>query len=113
MTKTDKEERYPIGTEVYYSLEDYETGEDIIYKGTITKIYYTDLDVADTTLHLKMYEVNEGLGMQCNAFYTIEELFALKNRLEQTYLELSKDKLIAEGTTAHVREDKVPTNMDN
>lgn len=113
MTKKINEEKYPIGTEVYYSLDDYETGEPIIYKGKITKIYYTDLDVADTTLHLKMYEVNEGLGMQCNAFYTIEELFALKERLEQTYSELSKDKLLLGGKIAHVREDKVSNNMDN
>lgn len=116
MTKT--KEKYPVGTEVYYSLEDYNTGEDIIYKGKVRKIYYTDLELNDKTFHLKMYEVRKGLGMQSNSFYTLEELFKLKTRLEETYHDLTKDALLIDKQVyregdIHVGEHEVQDNMDN
>jgi len=89
-----KVEKYPIGTEVYYSLEDYDSGEDIIYKGTISKIDYHDFKIKDNSYHMKMYQVNKGLGMQCNAFYTLEELYKMANRLQYLTKEYYKEKAI-------------------
>ena len=91
-----KKEKYPIGTEVYYSIEDYDTGESIIHKGKITKIFYNDLNLNGKTIHSKFYEINNGWSMQENCFYTINELFKMKERLEYLQNELSKEKLINE-----------------
>lgn len=114
----ETKEKYPIGTEVYYTLEDYDTGEDIIYKGKVRRIYYTDFELNEHKFHLKMYEVNKGLGMQSNNFYTIQELFKLKQRLEETYQDLAKDALLIDKEVyregdIHVGEHKIQDNMDN
>lgn len=71
-----------IGDKVYYSLEDYDTGEDFIYEGVVKDIYLQDIDIGGKNIELKMYKVADGLAMQRNAFYTIEELFKMKERLE-------------------------------
>lgn len=89
----DEVEKYPIGTTVYYSVEDYDTGKECIYEGKITNIYYKDLELNDTKVHMKLYAIGDGLSMQCNAFYTLEELFQLKERLEYLQQEVVKDKL--------------------
>lgn len=95
-------ERYPIGTTVYYTLDDYFTGEPIIYSGTITDITVQDLYLNNKHLKCKFYKLDNGIGLMKNSFYTLHELFQLKERLEVTMNEFRKDKLLAQdgGTNA-------------
>lgn len=88
------EEKYPIGTEVYYQLEDYDTGEDLIYKGKITDIYNHEVNLLNKKHKMKIYKINDQIGMQRNAFYTLEELMAMANRLQYLTKEIDKTKAI-------------------
>lgn len=86
-------EREPleVGSKVYYKLEDYNTGEDVIYEGTVRKIYTAPLPVKDKDGKNKMstfYEVAEGLGCQRNAIYTIKDLFKIVDWAEEKYYSL-------------------------
>lgn len=85
---------YPvkIGDKVYYSIEDYNTGTEIIYEGAISKIYDTTIKIKDKDLTMTLYQVADGLSMQRNAFYTLPELFDLKSRLEYLHNNL-QDRL--------------------
>lgn len=85
------DEKYPIGTEVYFTMEDYNSGDEIIYKGVVSDIFYHKLKLKDVTLNMKLYRVGDGIAMQCNAFYTLEELFQMKERLIYLQHELGKD----------------------
>lgn len=71
-----------IGDEVYYTWEDLNTGEDLIYKGTIVDIIKKPIKINDIELNHTFYMLDDGMGVQRNCCYTIEELFELKNRLE-------------------------------
>lgn len=73
-----------IGDEVYYSVEDYDTGNDVIYKAKIVNIIKEDIHLGDTILKdCIFYKLDNGTGVQRNACYTIDELFQLKERLEE------------------------------
>lgn len=99
-----EEEKYPVGTEVYYSLDDFDSGEPVIYKGVIKAIHRNDIKLGPhpkdpkgmpTILKdAKFYEVNDGLSLMCNAFYTLDELFELKDRLELLMHETNKQRLL-------------------
>lgn len=92
LTRKDFQNNEPrVGDEVFYSLEDYDTGEDIIYKGKITKIFMQDVTFiyansgkeTKTKKYIRLYQVADGLAMQRNAFYTIDELFKMREKLEE------------------------------
>ena len=99
----DKEEKYPVGTTVYYTWDDYDTGEPVIYSGTITKITMQTINLKDKKFKAKFYQLDNGIGMMYNSFYTIEELFQLKERLETRMNEYRKDLLLAEDGGTNVR----------
>lgn len=88
------EEKYPIGTEVYYSLEDYNTGEDIIYKGIVQNIEIKKVNLLDKEYEMKMYMLDTRMGMQCNAFYTLKELYDMAERLRYIKQIYDKDKIL-------------------
>lgn len=72
----------PLGTTVYYSIEDYDSGDEVIYEGKITKIYDAPLQLQDTTINIHLYQVADGLSMQRGSFYTLPELFQFKDRIQ-------------------------------
>lgn len=72
-----------IGDVVAYSLEVYDTGEDVIYTGVIQDIFFQTIQIGKVKRNIKLYKVNDGLAMQRNAFYTMDELFNMKERLEK------------------------------
>ena len=88
------EEKYPIGTEVYYSLEDYDTGGEAIYKGKITDIYDHEVNLLNVKHKMKIYKIDNKIGMQYNAFYTLEELIKMADRLKYLTKEIDKTKAI-------------------
>lgn len=90
----EEKEKYPVGTKVYYSSEDYNTGEDVIYEGEVQDIYYHTLNLGGKELNMKLYKINDGLSMQCNAFYTLEELMSMANRLQYLLNEFDKEAAI-------------------
>ena len=90
----EEKEKYPVGTKVYYSSEDYNTGEDIIYEGEVQDIYYHTLNLGGKELNMKLYKVNDGLSMQCNAFYTLDELMSMAQRLQYLVDEIDKEKVL-------------------
>lgn len=89
-------EKYPVGTKVYYSLDAYETGEPTIYSGTITRIDNSNIKLLNTELPAKVYYLDTEIGLMSNSFYTIQELFQLKEKLENTYNEYRKDLLLSQ-----------------
>lgn len=80
----NKDEKYPIGTEVYYSLDDWDTGEPVIYKTKVKAIVMKDIKIPITEkeMKVKIYQMENGWGMSKNSFYTLKELFDMKERLE-------------------------------
>lgn len=72
-----------IGDVVAYTLEIYDTGEDVIYTGVIQDIFFQTIQIGKIKRNIKLYKVNDGLAMQRNAFYTMDELFNMKEKLEK------------------------------
>lgn len=99
----DTKEKYPVGTTVYYTLDDYDTGEPVIYSGKIVKITNQTLNLNGKKFPAKFYQLDSGLGMIYNSFYTIEELFQLKEKLELTMNEFLKDKLLSQEGGTNVK----------
>lgn len=88
-----KDKELPLGTTVYYSLEDYTSGDEIIYSSTITEIYDKELKFPNgTTLPIHFYRLDDGLSLQRCSFYTLPELFQLKDRLQFIQNNIRGDK---------------------
>lgn len=94
----DKIEKYPIGTKIYYSLEDYDTGEPVIYKTKVKTIFIKNIQIPITKkeMKVKIYEMEDGMGMTKNAFYTLQELFDMKDRLEMNINSCDKETILKE-----------------
>lgn len=79
-----------IGDRVFYSMEDYESGEDIVYEGYVHSIHENHrLEIGNMDLCMTFYEVSDrpggeprGIGMQRNCLYTLKELFEIKDAYE-------------------------------
>lgn len=93
-----QKEKYPIGTRVYYSLDNWDDNGMSIYSGVIEDIKIQDLKVGDKSFKVKFYYLDNGMGLQRNAFYTIDELFQLKERLEQNMQSVEKEILLGKST---------------
>ena len=73
-----------IGDEVFYSIEDFNTKEDVIYRGVVSSINnHVLLKVGDKEIETTFYTVNEGIGMQRNSLYTLKDLFRIKEWAEE------------------------------
>lgn len=93
-------EEVKIGDHIYYAMEDYNTGEDVIYEGYV--IGFNDnqtLKLDDKVMNLgRFYNVSDIpngemiVGLQRNCFYTINDLFKIANKQEE--LNNLKDKSI-------------------
>lgn len=70
-----------INTTVYYELED-QDGNPTYYTSTIKSIHQHPLTLLDTTIHPTFYYVDDTLGLQRNAFYTLPELFHIKDNYQ-------------------------------
>ena len=87
-------EELRLGDEVYYSMEDYSTGEDIIYKGYVVGMNDNQtLKLKDKTIKLGVfYEISDRpygeviVGMQRNCLCTIKDLWDIKNKYEEMML---------------------------
>lgn len=88
------EEKYPIGTKVYFNSDIDDTGEVVIRQGTILSISDHDINIMGKIRTKKMYKISEGLFMQRNSFYTLEELMLMANRLQYLTKEIDKTKAI-------------------
>ena len=79
----EKEELH-VGDKVFYSLEDMNTGEDVIYEGIVNEINnHVLLKVGDKEIETTFYYLGKGLGMQRNALYTLKDLFKIKEWAEE------------------------------
>lgn len=88
-------EKYKVGQTVYYSLEDYDTGNPVIYSGKIESISIDKvLEYKGKTIKSKFYHLDNGIGVQENAMYTIEELFKMKEHLEHLLNTYQKKELL-------------------
>lgn len=74
-------EEVTINTPVYYELED-SYGNPTYYTSTIKSINQQPLTLLDTTIHPTFYYVQDGLGLQRNAFYTLPQLFHIKDNYQ-------------------------------
>lgn len=84
-----------VGDEVYYTYEDYKTGDDVIYKSKIKKIVKQDITLGNKVLKDKIfYWLESGIVLMRNACYTIEELFEMKERLEEIKNAFEIEKLL-------------------
>lgn len=90
--KSNKE-KYPIGTIIYYSL-DIDDLNPKINTGKISEIFYHDLETSKGTKKIKLYKVNDSLAMMSNAFYTIEELYKMADRLHYLTNEVDKNRAL-------------------
>lgn len=89
-----------IGSRVFYSVEDYDTGKDVIYEGYV--IGFNDnqtLKLGNENINLgRFYNISDKpdgdmiVGLQRNCFYTIDDLFKIANK--QKELDNLKDKAI-------------------
>lgn len=89
-----------IGSRVFYSVEDYDTGKDVIYEGYV--IGFNDnqtLKLGNENINLgRFYNISDKpdgdmiVGLQRNCFYTIDDLFKIANK--QKELDNLKDKSI-------------------
>lgn len=87
-------ENLKIGDKIYYGIEDYNTGEDVIYEGYI--IGFSDdqtLKIDDKRIKLgRFYNISDKpdgemiIGMQRNCLYTIKDLWNIKNKYEEMML---------------------------
>lgn len=79
-----QKEELHIGDKVFYSLEDMNTGEDVIYEGEVLSINnHVLLKIGDKEIETTFYYVSEGLGMQRNSLYTLKDLFKIKEWAEE------------------------------
>lgn len=85
----NNKKKLKIGDEVFYSLEDYNTGEDVIYKGTVKEIKNHKLKIKDKEIDIIFYDTGTGIGCERKSLYTLEELFEMKNRLEYLLNEIA------------------------
>lgn len=94
----DRQELH-IGDRVFYSLEDYASGEEIIYEGYICNIN-TDhnIKLGNIDITATFYEVSDkpngdpiGIGMQRNCLYTINDLFKIKDTYEYQQRKVEKE----------------------
>lgn len=88
-----------IGDHVYYRIEDYDTGDKVLYEGYV-------IGTTDHTIKLKGEDVDLGkfynisdkpdgemiMGLQRNRFYTIEDLFNKVDKYED-YENLKYEKV--------------------
>lgn len=87
-----------IGDEVFYTLEDYESGEEIIHKGYIREINADhNIRLGSIDITSTFYELSDspngdpiGIGMQRNNLYTIQDLFKIKNAYEYQQRKVEK-----------------------
>lgn len=77
-----------VGDRVFYVLEDFATGEEVIHESTIKKINYHDLEIGDQKITKPFYYVTDGVGMQRNALYTIKDLFAIAEWAKEVHYSL-------------------------
>lgn len=88
-----------IGDKVYYSLEDYDSGEEIIYEGYICGINANhNIKIGNIDITSTFYELSDtpngdsnGIGMQRNCLYTINDLFKIKNAYEYQQRKVEKE----------------------
>lgn len=107
-----------IGDRVFYSVEDYNTGKDIIYEGYV--IGFNDnqtLKLGSENINLsRFYNISDKpdgemiVGLQRNCFYTIDDLFKMANK--QKELDELKDMFInidivkgSEGSSLQIKDN--------
>lgn len=88
-----------IGDRVFYTLEDYESGKDMVYEGYIHSIHEDHkIEIGNMDLNITFYEVSDrpggeprGIGMQRNCLYTLDDLFEIKDKYEYQQRRLESD----------------------
>lgn len=101
-------EELNIGDRVFYTMEDYDTGEDIIYEGYVVSFdddvsLYIGNDRDDKIKLGRFYNISDKkdgdmiVGMQRDCLYTIKDLFNIKDRLTEISSKLTgyDDKLMS------------------